>query len=212
MIEKRTVAATATEPAVVSASHPEPSLGSGGETQPQSDQPTTAPDPGAAPAFAPEAVRHARPADRGSAPLASDEMVRTFAVARLAQQLDIGTRMLTHCSHLEKLPNSARPDAVYAAARLMQANANLARALGQMAQVERRQRTIIERIQRPAAVSNDSNSILEATLFQQLTMKMLRYMTGFAGETLDPAIKEMAEDARAQENLAAAAADTAAPA
>ena len=126
-------------------------------------------------------------------------------VERLSQQLDINIGLAGVCEHLAAVPEKGRSEAVFAAARLTQANAQLARALAEVMQVERRHRTIIERIQTPAPVFRHSNSSEQDRLIDGLTSKMLRYMNLYAGELFDPVLKEAEEEARAKENPAPAA-------
>ncbi|HEY0282670.1 MAG TPA: hypothetical protein VGC27_08610 [Rhizomicrobium sp.] len=121
-----------------------------------------------------------------------DEELRRLAAERLAEHLDIGASLIARCEHLAELPKGDRLGAIYAAARLMHANAHVARAFAQVAQLERRQRTIIEHIQPLVLKSADSNSSLENELERELRLKMLRYMKLVAAETLDPALDEAA--------------------
>jgi hypothetical protein len=79
----------------------------------------------------------------------SDEELRHFAVARLAEYLDIGASLVARCEHLAELPKGDRLGPIYAAARMMRANAQVASALARVAQVEIRRRSIVERIQPP---------------------------------------------------------------
>ena len=79
----------------------------------------------------------------------SDEELRHFAVARLAEHLDVGAGLVARCEHLANLPGGDRLGPLYAAARLMRANAQIASALARVAQVEIRRRSIVERIQPP---------------------------------------------------------------
>jgi hypothetical protein len=81
----------------------------------------------------------------------------------------------------------------------MHANAHIARSFAQVAQVERRQRTIIEHIQPAVLKMADSNSTLENELERGLRLTMLRYMKLLADETLEPALEEAAA-AAAEDN------------
>jgi hypothetical protein len=125
----------------------------------------------------------------------SDEELRHFAVARLAEYLDIGANLVQRCEHLAELPKGDRLAPLYAAARLMHANANVARSFAHVAQVERRQRTIIEHIQSPVLQMADSNSTLGNQLEQELRLTMLRYLKLRADETLVPTLNEAAAEA-----------------
>ena len=91
----------------------------------------------------------------------SDEELRRLAGARLAEHLDIGVALAARCEHLAELPKGDRLGAIYAAARLMRANAFIAQALANVAQVERRQRSIVERIQPPDPKVAELNARLE---------------------------------------------------
>jgi hypothetical protein len=192
------MATTETANHAASASQPSAPSGPGGQVQsgstarpPQGD----AAPPGAA-ALPPVAADDAEPPY-------SDEAMRRLAVERLADHLDIATGLMERCEHLAALPKGKRVEPIFAAARLMQADAQVAKALAQMAQVERRQRTIIERIQPPVPVSTDSNSNPVGVLIETLSEKMLRYMNVLADEKLTPTIIEAERSAAAKENLAA---------
>ena len=142
----------------------------------------------------------------------SDEELRRHAVTRLAEHLDIGSGLAARCEHLADLPTGDRLAPINAAARLMHANASVARAFAQVAQVERRQRTIIEHIQPLVPKKADSNSTLESLLERAIRLKMLGYMAVRASETFDPVLKEAFDDAdhAAEEESAAPASATAA--
>ena len=79
----------------------------------------------------------------------SDEELRRLAGKLLADNLDMGASLVARCEHLAELPKGDRLKPIYAAARMTFANARIAQALANLAQVERRQRTIVERIQTP---------------------------------------------------------------
>ena len=125
----------------------------------------------------------------------SDEALRRLAVARLADHLEMGVSLVARCEHLAELPKGDRVKPLFAAARLMQANANIAKAFAQVAQVGRRQRTIIERVQPPAPQNADSNSTLEYQLERAIRLKMLGYMAVVASERFDPVLNKAFEDA-----------------
>jgi|WetSurMetagenome_2_1015567.scaffolds.fasta_scaffold774788_1 hypothetical protein len=87
-----------------------------------------------------------------------DEIHRQSAVEQLAGYLARGGALLARC---EALANAARGDRlgpVYAAARLLNANAQVAKALAHVALVESRRRTIIETVQIPAPKKAELNS------------------------------------------------------
>jgi hypothetical protein len=86
------------------------------------------------------------PQSHGTRP---DDAYRRFAVEELALHLARGSALLERCEQMSKEDRADQVGAVHAAARLMSANAQLAKALAQLALVERRSRTIVETIQRP---------------------------------------------------------------
>jgi hypothetical protein len=120
----------------------------------------------------------------------STEQLRHHAVGRLAEYLDFGTSLVQHCEHLAALPTGDRLAPVYAAARLMIANARVAQAFVEVAELERRRRTIVEHIQPTVVQMADSNSTLANKLEEELRLKMLRYMTLVASEKFDPVLKD----------------------
>ncbi|MDE1940338.1 MAG: hypothetical protein KGI68_15055 [Alphaproteobacteria bacterium] len=134
---------------------------------------------------------------------------RRHTVDRLSKHLDINLDLAGLCRHLAAVPKKGRSEAVFAAARLTQANAQLARAMAELLQVERRHRTIIERIQTPAPVFGHSNLNEQDTLIDSLTAKMLRYLNFYAADVFDPVLKKAEEDACAKEASAPAAAPAA---
>ena len=81
------------------------------------------------------------------APQSQDEVHRQSAVEELAGYLTKAGAMLDRCEAMSKAARGDRLGPVYAAARLMNANAQVARALAHVALVESRRRTIIETIQ-----------------------------------------------------------------
>ena len=91
----------------------------------------------------------------------SDEELRRMAVARLAEHLDIGSSLITRCEELAQVHRGDRLGPLYAAARLMNANARVALALAQVGQVESRCRSIVERIQPPDPKTAELNSQLQ---------------------------------------------------
>lgn len=80
------------------------------------------------------------------APPTEDEL-RRAAVEHLAQHMEIGAALIARCEHLAMAQRGDRLAPIYAAARLMRAQAHVADALAHVAQVERRRRSIVERIQ-----------------------------------------------------------------
>lgn len=125
----------------------------------------------------------------------SDEELRRLAVARLAEHLDIGSSLVARCEELAHASRGDRLGPLHAAARLMRANALVAQALANVAQVERRRRTIVEHIQPPGFKFADLNSTLENRLAAALRLKLLGYMTLVADETFNAALDEIPDDA-----------------
>jgi hypothetical protein len=92
------------------------------------------------------------------APQSQDEVHRQSAVEELAGYLAKAGVMLDRCEAMSKAARGDRLGPVYAAARLMNANAQVARALAHVALVESRRRMIIETIQPPAPKKAELNS------------------------------------------------------
>jgi hypothetical protein len=92
------------------------------------------------------------------APQSQDEVHRQSAVEELAGYLAKARGMLARCEAMSKAARGDRLGPVYAAARLMNANAQIARALAHVALVESRRRMIIETIQSPAPKKAELNS------------------------------------------------------
>ena len=151
------------------------------------------PKPGATPGATPRWDGDARPGFAASDnKLETDDDFRRFAETRLADQLDYGASLVARAEHLAELPQGDRLNPLFAAARLMNATARVARELALLARVERRQRTIVERVQPSVPLSPDSNSTLEDSLERELRLKMLRYMQLFASETFDGPLEKAA--------------------
>jgi hypothetical protein len=92
------------------------------------------------------------------APQSRDEVHRQSAVEELAGYLATAGGMLARCEAMSKAARGDRLGPVYAAARLMNANAQVARALAHVALVESRRRMIIETIQPPPPKNAELNS------------------------------------------------------
>ena len=92
------------------------------------------------------------------APQSQDEIHRQSAVEELAGYLVKAGGMIDRCEAMSKAARGDRLGPVYAAARLMNANAQVARALAHVALVESRHRTIVEKIQPPAPKNPQLNS------------------------------------------------------
>ena len=89
-----------------------------------------------------------------------DDVYRRFAVEELALQLHRGGALLAHCQAVAQVVPTNELGPLREAARLMNANAQIARALALVALVERRSKTIVERIQEPDPGIAGLNSIL----------------------------------------------------
>ncbi len=134
--------------------------------------------------------------DNGPVP-AWDEMVRRGTVLRLMEHLNVGVQQAADLGKDPAFSADDRLQAVLVMSRMINANARLGKAIGYLAQVEQRRRTVIQHLAPPKAW-NDSNSIPEVLLERDLVRKMLRYMKVIADERFDPAITqaEAAEKAR----------------
>jgi hypothetical protein len=90
--------------------------------------------------------------------LSPDEVHRQSAVEELADYLTRSGGMLARCETMSKATRGDRLAPVYAAARLMNANAQVAKALAHVALVESRRRVIVETIQPPQPKNTELNS------------------------------------------------------
>jgi hypothetical protein len=87
--------------------------------------------------------------------------VGQYAVGKLAEHLEIGVTLAHHCEIQAGKAKGDRLGPVYAAARLMRANAAVAEALATVGGIERRRRSIVERIQPPDPKKTQLNSHLQ---------------------------------------------------
>jgi len=85
------------------------------------------------------------------APQSQDELKRQSALDTLAAMLATSMAMLSRCEAQANVSRGDRLGPVYAAAQLLHANANIAKALAHVGCVETRHRSIVERIQTPDA-------------------------------------------------------------
>jgi hypothetical protein len=90
--------------------------------------------------------------------LSPDEVHRQSAVEELAGYLARSGGMLARCETMSKAVRGDRLGPIFAAARLMNANAQVARALAHVALVESRRRVIVETIQPPQPKNAELNS------------------------------------------------------
>jgi hypothetical protein len=87
-----------------------------------------------------------------------DVAIRRLATRHLAANVKIGAGLVAHCRQMvHDAGNGDHLGPLSAAARLINSNARMAHALGLIALVERRNRTIIERIQPPKSELNSEN-------------------------------------------------------
>jgi len=94
----------------------------------------------------------------GEPPTMTVEELRLFAAERLADQLQIGVDLAGRCESLSAMAKEDKVAPLYAAARLMTANARIADALVAYANAEPRRRLIVERIQTPDPKMLELNS------------------------------------------------------
>ncbi len=92
------------------------------------------------------------------APQSQDDAHRQSAASELAAYLACARTMIARCEAMSKAARGDRLGPIHAAARLMNANAQVARALAHVALVESRHRTIVEKIQSPAQKNPQLNS------------------------------------------------------
>ena len=97
-------------------------------------------------------------------PEPSSESFRRMAVERLAEHLTVGAALVARCEQLAGVKRGDRLGPMHAAARLMQANAKVADALAHVAQIERRHRSIVERIQ---PVQVDPQELIQKKLAEE---------------------------------------------
>jgi hypothetical protein len=127
-----------------------------------------------------------------------DDELRLLAAERLAEYLDIGAGLVARCEHLAAVPKGDRLGPLNAAARLMRANAQVAQALATVAQVERRRRSIVERIEPvdpKIAELNSENKKNE--IGAETRLKIYRRMK----ELVEAAIRERSENPQASTRI-----------
>ena len=91
-------------------------------------------------------------------PVTADEALRRLALEHLAEQLDMGVSLVGRCQTLAGVNRGDRLGPLSAAAKLMNSGARVAQALAHVGLVERRHRSIIERIQPPRTEEDELNS------------------------------------------------------
>jgi hypothetical protein len=142
-----------------------------------------------------------------------NESVRRVVALRLMEHLDDGVELASQiCNDPFLRCSDDRINAAFSVVRMINANAQLGRAIANFTQIEQRRRLIVERVEAPSPVLNDSISIQDVQLARDMTNKMFRYMKVIADETFDPAIKEADEAAKTEEAAAKAKAAEAAKA
>jgi uncharacterized membrane protein YccC len=129
----------------------------------------------------------------------SDEELRRLAAERLAEHLEMGVSLVARCEHFAELPRGDRLGPLYAAARLMRANAFVAQALANVVQVERRKRSIIERIQPPDPKIAELNANLQREIeSSEYRLKVYRRMN----ELVEQSIRARTGDAPERDEIA----------
>lgn len=84
-----------------------------------------------------------------------DDAIRRLAAKHLAANVKMGAGLVSHCSQMvHDAGNGDHLGPLGAAARLINSNARMAHALGMIALVERRSRTIVQHIQPPKSELN----------------------------------------------------------
>jgi len=129
-----------------------------------------------------------------------DDAYRQIAIEELALHLSRGSALLQRCDEMSREYRSDQVGAVHAAARLMNANAQLAKALAQLALVERRSRTIVETIQRPDPKNAGLNSILTSP--QYSSPRQRRKIRDALERGLLQFLEEQKQDRERSEDLA----------
>lgn len=99
--------------------------------------------------------------EQNHTPSKADDALRRFAAEQLAQHLETGASLVERCEALALTSRGDRLGPLNAAARLMHANAHVAQTLAHVALVERRSRSIIERIQPPDPKIAELNSKMQ---------------------------------------------------
>jgi hypothetical protein len=114
-----------------------------------------------------------------SAPDEADEALRRRAAERLADHLEIGISLAGHCEMMAGKTTGDRLKPVFAAAQLMRANAVVAEALVNVGQIERRRRSIVERVQTVDSKKAELNSHLqEEKATAEERFKLLKHVGG----------------------------------
>ncbi len=108
----------------------------------------------------PVAAAPGDPSEGGTA-LAGNDEIRRYAARQLMQHLQVGADLALRCELLSQKAKADKLGPLNAAARLAHANARVAEALANFAEIERRHRSIIERIQPPAPDLAELNSRLQ---------------------------------------------------
>jgi hypothetical protein len=140
------------------------------------------------------------PASQSRSRARPDEAYRRFAVEELALQLVRGGALLARCEAIAKAGPVDQLGPIYAAARLMNANAQITKALAQVALVERRSKTIVETIQKPGPENAGLNSIFSP---QQISSPQQRKKIRDVLERgLIEFLAEQKQDRERQEDLA----------
>jgi hypothetical protein len=106
-------------------------------------------------------------------PTNRDEHIRRATAERLSQHLVRGDELVARCMELASGAVGDQIGSLNAAARLILANARVAQALAQMARVERRTRSVTERILPPEPKKIELNSKTPAQRRAEINLKIL---------------------------------------
>ncbi len=87
--------------------------------------------------------------------------IRQCAADKLAEHLAVGVSLAQLCEGLANKVKVDRLGPIYAAARVMRANASVAEVPATVAGIERRRRSIVDRVQAPKPEPGELNSGLE---------------------------------------------------
>lgn len=167
-------------------------------------------DPSAAPCLADKAAEPIQPLAQAApapkppktsrpqpSPLSADEGYRRFTAEQLGVALMHSEKLLERCAVMAEVASHDEFGAIHATARLMNATAQVAKALAQITQVERRSRTIIETIQAPAP---ELNSLFSAS--QNCSPQQRKQMREVLERALLQFLEEQKQERERREGLA----------
>jgi hypothetical protein len=108
-------------------------------------------------------------------PPSRDEHLRRAAAGQLADQLARGDALIARCQALADGQQADQIAALNTASRLILANARIAQALCQMAQIERRSRSITQRLLPPEPEKKELNSKTPKEIRAAINHKFMRF-------------------------------------